>query len=55
MEPLVSSILLTLEVYVEHSAQPIHTDTPVSSHTMLYTYITAAYTQPVELIKARDM
>ena len=45
MEPLASSILLTLELFVAYSAQPIHKDTPVPSHAMHYTYTTAAYTQ----------
>ena len=45
MEPLASSILLTLELYVAHTAQPIHKDTPVPCHAMPYTYIAAAYTQ----------
>ena len=45
MEPLASSILLTLELYVAHTAQPIHKDTPVPSHAMPYTYTAAAYTQ----------
>ena len=45
MEPLASLILPILELYVAHTAQPIHTDTPVPSHAMLYTYTAAAYTQ----------
>ena len=45
MEPLLSSILLTLELSLIHTAQPIHKDTLVPSHAMLYTYIAAAYTQ----------
>ena len=45
MEPLASSIMPILELYVAHTAQPIHTDTPVPSHAMLYTYTVAAYTQ----------
>ena len=45
MEPLASSILLTLEIYVARTAQPIHKDTPVPSHTLPYTYTAAAYTK----------
>ena len=45
MEPLASSILLTLELNVAHTAQPIHKDIPVPSHAMPYTYTAAAYTQ----------
>ena len=64
MEPLASSILPILELYVAHTAQPIHTDTPVPSHAMLYTYTAAAYTQSsyqnfngnqCNPIKARDI
>ena len=45
VEPLASSILLTLEFYVAHTAQPIHKDTPVPSHEMPHTYTAAAYAQ----------
>ena len=45
VEPLVSLILLTLELSVTHTTQPIRKDTPAPSHAMLYTYIAAAYTQ----------
>ena len=45
MEPLASSILPILELYVAHTAQPIHKDTPVPSHAMPYAYTAAAYTQ----------
>ena len=45
MEPLVSSIQLTIELSLVHTPQPIYTDTLVPSHAMLYTYIAAAYTQ----------
>ena len=45
MEPLASLILLTVELYVAHTAQPIHKDTPVPSYAMPYTYTAAAYTQ----------
>ena len=44
VEPLASSIVLTLELYVVHTAQPIHKDTPMPSHAMSYTYTPAAYT-----------
>ena len=45
MEPLPSSILLTLELYIAHTAQPIHKDTPVPTHAMPYTYTATANTQ----------
>ena len=34
-----------LELYVAHTAQPIHKDTPVPSHAMPYAYTAAAYIQ----------
>ena len=45
MEPLASSILLTLELYVALMAEPIHKDTPVPSHAMPYTFTASVYTQ----------
>ena len=44
VEPLASSIRLTLELCVAHTAQPIHKDTPVPSHAMPHTYTAAACT-----------
>ena len=45
MEPLASSILLNVELYMTHTAQPIHIDTTVPSHAMPDTDTAAAYTQ----------
>ena len=41
VDPLVSSLVLTLKLSTAHTAQPIHKDSLVLSHVITYTYTSA--------------